>query len=340
MQLIVRRARQMANGDSAAIAVPRAGAGRLGVVASDGDVDTVGLELSIDDTVAGAVLRSGESMSVNVLHQDEESSPLLARFAGGPAVLIPLGVGDRVRGVVAVGRRPGGLPFTDAVVRMLRAFADQAAVILELADTRREAERFELADDRGRIARDLHDLVIQRLFGSAMTLTGVVRLIDNPDVAGRVERTVDDLDVTIKQIRSTIFALQSRMTGSGATLRSQIVDAVERAAERLGFAPALRLEGLLDTAVPEDLVEHVVAVVQETLSNAVRHARASRVEVWVALVDHHLVVQVSDDGVGVGRVTHRSGLANLTSRAEQLRGSCAIRSPATGGTLVEWRVPI
>jgi signal transduction histidine kinase len=231
-------------------------------------------------------------------------------------------------------------PFSVAVSRMVVSFAGQAAVVLELADARREAERYGLIDDRARIARDLHDVVIQRLFAAAMTLTGVGRLIDHPEAAKRVQTAVDDLDDTIRQIRSTIFALQSTQEAVDGGLRARVMGVVQAVSEQLGYAPGVRMEGLLDTDVSNEVADHAVAVLQEALSNVVRHAQASRVDVVVDLRDEWLLVQVSDNGVGIHDDGRRSGLANLATRAASLSGTFEVHRGSGRGTILEWRVPV
>ncbi len=188
--------------------------------------------------------------------------------------MVPLGTGASARGTITVINPPGGALFSAGTQRLLEAFAGQAAVALELADRRRDTERLALLEDRDRIAKDLHDTVIQRLFATAMTLMAAIKITQKREVATRVQRAVDDLDDTIRQIRSTIFALQA--PPDEESLRSRVHALVDAAAERLGFAPSVRLAGLLDTAVDDPVGEHLLAVVQESLSNVARHARASR----------------------------------------------------------------
>ncbi|WP_285564912.1 sensor histidine kinase, partial [Actinomadura rubrobrunea] len=209
--------------------------------------------------------------------------------------------------------------FSDATQRLLEAFAGQAAVALELADRRRDAERLALLEDRDRIARDLHDTVIQRLFATAMTLMSAGKITQRRDVAVRVQRAVDDLDDTIRQIRSTIFALQAGPDEEG--LRSRLHAVVDEAADHLGFAPSVRLDGLLDTAVSDEVGEHLLAVAREALSNVARHARAREAQVAVDVRDDEVVLRVEDDGVGLCEGGRRSGLRNMAERAERLGGS-------------------
>jgi signal transduction histidine kinase len=341
-QLVASRAREMSGASTAAVAVPTGSLDVMTVLAADGDgaENLSSFSYSATGTLSGSVLRSGEPRTLNELRPGAETSPLLERMPGGPALLIPFGSQVRARGVLILAKPRGGSPFPPAVVEMLDAFASQAVVVLELADARKEAERHGLVDDRERIARDLHDVVVQRLFASAMTLTAAIRLIDRDDVAERVRRTVDDLDATIRQIRSTIFALQPVRDESDTTLRGKILGIVQSASEQLGFAPALQMEGLLDTAVTDELAADVTAVLQESLSNVVRHSRASRVEVGVSVTDAELVLQVTDNGVGTAEDGRRSGLANLAERAERRGGTFGVGPGEHGGTLLRWRVPM
>jgi signal transduction histidine kinase len=247
-------------------------------------------------------------------------------------------VGTSARGVLAVANVPGNPVFGEAAQRLLETFAAQAAIALELAERRRDAERLVVLEDRDRIAKDLHDTVIQRLFAIAMTLMSAIKITQKRDVAVRVQRAVDDLDDTIRQIRSTIFALQAS-PGDEQTLRSRLYGVIDSAAESLGFAPAVKLDGLLDTVVDDATAEHLIAVLHETLSNVARHAHATRVDVSVVAADD-LLLRVADDGVGIPETGRRSGLANMATRAKSLGGDFSTR-PADGrGTLLEWRVPL
>ncbi|HEY9408577.1 MAG TPA: GAF domain-containing protein [Jiangellaceae bacterium] len=340
LRLVAARAREMSDAAVAAVVVPDAGGFAMSVAAVDGDDDLHGLSIPVEGTLAGSVLASGDSITVTSV-ADADHAPLASRLPGGPAILLPLGVPERVRAVLVVGKAAGATPFAATTMRMLQQFADQAGLVLELADARRRTEQSGLVDDRSRIARDLHDVVIQRLFASAMTLTGVIRLVDQPDVARRVESTVDDLDLTIRQIRSTIFALQTREgDDDGDSLRSRVVAISRNAGRQLGFAPSVSFEGTLDTDVSAPLADEVVAVVQEGLANVVRHAQASRADVLVRLDGDVLAVRIADNGVGVGSTDRRSGLANLAERAARLGGRFEIGAADTGGTVLAWTVPV
>ncbi|MBB5788853.1 sensor histidine kinase [Jiangella mangrovi] len=348
LRLIARHGRGMAGADTSIIVVPEEGGRMLRVLAvdgvdgSDGDGDggVRDMAFSAEGTLSATVLASGEPRAVPELRRDAAPMPVLDRLPDGPALLVPLGAPPSVRAVLLLAKRRGATPFAEPAVRMLHAFASQAAVGLELADARKAAEEHGLVDDRERIARDLHDVIVQRLFAGAMSLTATARLIDRPDVAARIEHVVEDLDATIRQIRSTIFALQTSKEDRATTLRGRLVTLVESAREQLGFAPGLQLVGELDNAVPDDLAEQLVPVLQEALSNAVRHARATRVDVLVSAAGGVLLLQVADDGVGLPAERHESGLANLAQRAERLGGTFTAGPGQDGGTTVRWAVPL
>jgi signal transduction histidine kinase len=211
---------------------------------------------------------------------------------------------------------------------------------LEIAERRRDAELLTVFRDRDRIARDLHDLAIQRLFATGMTLQSATRFIDHPEDLERVESAVDALDETIKVIRSTIFSLRARGRDNGIGLRSRCLREVDAVSELCDFAPTLRVDGLLDTRVPEPIADHVIAVLSEALANAARHAHARRVEVRVE-ADEHVRLRVSDDGVGPPvSPTRDSGLANMRARAESLGGTCSFGAAQHGGAVLDWRVPL
>jgi signal transduction histidine kinase len=209
--------------------------------------------------------------------------------------------------------------------------------VLELAEHRQDSEQIAVLRDRDRIARDLHDLVIQRLYATGMSLQGAVPLIARPEVADRVSSAVDALDETIREIRSAIFSLQSHGDIKRPGLRARILEVVEEMTSLLGFAPSLRLVGPLDEDVPAEVGEQMLVALREALSNAARHASATSVDVTVDCGDD-LVLRVRDNGKGLGASTRRSGLANLAERASRLGGGLRVGPADGGGTDLEWRV--
>jgi PAS domain S-box-containing protein len=219
---------------------------------------------------------------------------------------------------------------------VLASLASQAILAFELANVRSERDRLLISADRERIARDLHDLVIQRLFGAGLRLQGALSLIDNETASTRVASTIEDLDTTIKEIREAIFALER---APGAGLRTRVLEAVADATEALGFKPAVSFHGTGEHDVALQVQLEAATVLREALSNTARHAHANRVEVHITL-DQELGVVVVDNGVGLGEPRRLSGIANARTRAERLGGTLELSAPSGAGTRFEWRVPI
>jgi signal transduction histidine kinase len=257
----------------------------------------------------------------------------------GPAVLVPLGPAGNVRGVLTAGRHRGTLPLAPPAVEMVITFAAQAGIGLELAEHRNDAQRLALFEDRDRIARDLHDLVIQRLFATGMSLQGASGLMRDPEVAHRVQQAVDALDETIRDIRSAIFSLQSRGEAGAAGVRTRILAVVDDMTDSLGFAPALRMAGQVDSRVPDHIADQMLAALREALANVAKHAGASRADVAVE-AGSDLVLLVRDNGAGMKQTRRRSGLVNLSERAAELGGTLRTAPAEGGGTELEWRVPL
>ena len=256
------------------------------------------------------------------------------------SLALPVATPERVHGYVVLGWiDPSALPHADAH-DLARTFADQVGVTVTLALARRESERLAVYEDRDRIARDLHDLVIQRLFATGMMLQGTTRIDGVPDaVAERIARAVDDLDDTIKEIRQTIFALHEPVDSGTDSVRGLFLREVSSSAALLGFTPSVRFAGPVDSVMTPMLVDHVVAVLRESLTNAAKHARASRVEVLLQVADGRITLSVTDDGVGIDDHGRRSGIANITARADDLGGVCRVeRVDESGGTRLHWSV--
>ncbi|MET8172244.1 sensor histidine kinase [Streptomyces clavifer] len=345
MALILDRARANVFADLGVIAVPVEGAGKLRIALATGE-EGERLHGAFVPGRGGflgtAFTRAGASESRDI-ENDPRSREDLARWAGfGSAVAVPIGSGDLVRGVLLLTRRKGEKAFSHSESEPLTAFARQASLAMELAERRKDAERTALLEDRDRIARDLHDLAIQRLFATGMTLQSAQRFVTHPQAEQRIRRAVDDLDATIKIIRSTIFGLRTHETVGEATsgLRSRIARAIEASTTLLGFPPALRIEGLVETRVPVTLADHVEAVLVESLSNAARYARARSVDVHLRVTPERLTLTVTDDGVGIPGEAGFSGLRNLDERAQAARGTLEISTPVDGGTRVAWSAPL
>ncbi|MFC9329243.1 GAF domain-containing protein [Kitasatospora sp. NPDC057015] len=343
VELIAQRAREITGAELADVVVPEAGEMlRLELALGGNAADRAGLVVSREGTLSGAACTRGTPVTTTDLATDPRlTGDPRRRELLGPAVAVPLGrSAGHIDAVLLLARGPGEAVFTDREIGPLLGFADQAALGLELASRRRDAEQLAMLEDRDRIARDLHDLAIQRLFATGMTLQSAARFIEHPGASDRVLRAVGDLDETIKIIRSTIFGLRARDEAAGNGLRARVVKTVEAAQAALGFAPRLSMEGLLDTDVPTAVADHVVAVLGEALSNAARHAGAGRVEVALQATGTQVVLTVQDDGVGIPAQGRRSGLRNLAERAEGLGGAMELVSPPGGGARVVWSVPL
>jgi len=342
LALVTRQALEMAGADLVVLALPTGSGEQLVIehAVGAGSEGALGLVLPVKSSASGIVMGSGKPLTVDDFSSDERVAPAARQQLGlGPAVVVPLGSAGNVRGVLTAGRHRGSLPLSPPAVEMLITFAAQAGIGLELAEHRRDAQRLALFEDRDRIARDLHDLVIQRLFATGMSLQGSAGLIFDPEAASRVRQAVDALDETIRDIRSAIFTLQSRPQAGPAGTRTRILSVVGEMTESLGFAPSVRMEERLDTLLPDDIAEHLLAVLREALSNAARHAHASRVSVAVR-ADSDLTLTVRDDGTGMEASSRRSGLGNLADRAGELGGTMRVGPAEGGGTELVWRVPL
>lgn len=220
---------------------------------------------------------------------------------------------------------------------LLASFADQAGLALDRAQAVSDRQELAVISDRERIARDLHDVVIQRLFATGLQLQGIASLAADPELATRLDLAVDDLDTTIKAIRGTIFELQNRRSGS---LRAEIRNLVREYAPVLGFSPVVVTTGPIDTAVPSRVREQMLPVLREAVSNVARHALADQAQVEVHVSESELTLSVTDDGIGLAEDRAESGLRNARRRAADLGGSLELKRNATRGTTLVWRVPL
>ncbi|MBX6355212.1 MAG: GAF domain-containing sensor histidine kinase [Micromonosporaceae bacterium] len=332
LRLVARRAREVAEAHLALVLLRDDEAGQLTVEVAD----------SADGTdLAGTVLPLAETAFADsgtlVLEDLGKAAPWPVPLVTGPAVVAPLAAAETLHGVLVVAQSPEHSRPVDDDVSMLTGFAGQAALALERARAQEERELLAVLEDRERIARDLHDVVIQRLFATGLHLQTATQLAVRPELAARISTAVDDLDTTIRDIRTAIFELRTPMS---ATLRTDLREMVDGAARPLGFRPALELTGPVDSAVPDDLRPDLLAVVREGLSNVARHARASAATVRVQVGDGRLLVGIADNGVGAAGAQERGGLANMRQRAARHGGTFDIRPAEPSGTIIEWCVPL
>jgi two-component system, NarL family, sensor histidine kinase DevS len=347
LALVTQHALELSGADLVVLALPMGNGQMLQIehASGTGAAGALGLALPVQSSVSGLVMSTGKPLVVDDFSRDQRVAQVAREQLGlGPAVVIPLGSAGNVRGVLTAGRRPGSLPLAPDAVEMVATFAAQAGIGLELAEHRRDAQQLALFADRDRIARDLHDLVIQRLFATGMSLEGAGALIKDPEAGNRVRNAVDALDETIREIRAAIFSLQSHSQPEAPGVRAQILRVVEEMTALLGFAPSLRMDGRLDAAGAGAAVEHLLAVLREALSNVARHANATRADVAIVLADtghgRELELTVRDDGNGIKPASRRSGLANMAERATALGGRLTAEPADGGGTILEWRVPL
>jgi len=342
---VAGRARDLSGADMTMIALPdpdpEAHEGDLVVQVAVGmDAEPLrGARLPVGSSVAGKVYRSG------VLETVSDVTEALAAVAEsvaadyGPALFVPLSGGGKALGTLVAVNHAGRGGFGPDTVSLTSAFAGQAALALQLADARRAEEQLAVYEDRDRIARDLHDHVIQRLYASGMSLEGLTRQVGSPAVQAKLQRIVDDLDQTIREIRTTIFALQAG-PAEQAGLHQRLVTVVGETTAGTGLVPNLSVAGPVDTLVPPEVAAHALAVVREALSNVVRHARAGWAAVTVT-AGETLRIEVADDGAGIPPGGRRSGLDNLADRAAGLGGELQLLPRPQGqGTCLVWEVPL
>ena len=303
----------------------------------DLDPLVVGRQLPLHrTTLAERTISSGRGQVVGSL--DPESREALRDWSGievGPAMMLPLRGADGVLGVMFVGRELGAWRFTETDVEIAGSFANHAAIAVELANARQVSEQMHLLEERNRIGRDLHDHVVQRLFGTGMSLQRVASKLEGPELE-RVTGAISTLDDTIRQIRNTIMSLSNH--DEDATLQSMISDIAREAAPLLGFSPLVALEeptGELAGPLAADLA----ACVREGLSNTLRHAQAHNVEIHATVETSSLVLKLRDNGVGI-QSSRRSGLDNMAARVHRYGGQLDVRSAPGEGTELSWRVPL
>jgi signal transduction histidine kinase len=336
LELIARTSMRIARADLVTVVLPGGPDELLIEVAVGSGADGLaGTRLPMNGSLSGRVFSTGTPLRQSI----DDGTASRPELGLGPVLAVPLHGSRRMHGVLWAARRQGRSAFGAEEVEMAAGFANQAALAIELAEARAEQQRAVMLDERERIAADLHDHVIQRLFAAGLSLQRAAGSLGAGETTDRILATVDDLDATIRQIRTSIFQLQQLPQTRAPGLRARLLDVATDLTPVLGFEPAVRFSGVID-AVPNDVGEDVLAVVRESLSNVARHARAGSAEVDVSATADRLTVDIRDDGVGLGSTDRRSGLDNMRRRADRRGGTFAVGPREPAGTVLSWSVPL
>lgn len=343
LRVVVERVCGLADGEQAVIAVPidadlpTAEVETLTVAAAAGlhAEEVIGQRVPVDRSTIGSVFRSGTAVITESFHFP---IPGFTDVGQRSACVVALRAGDETLGVIAVARNEGQPPFDETDLDLVYDWAHRAAVALVVAMGRQSVRERDILADRERIAHELHDHVIQQLFATDLDLQGTITRVRSPEIVARLDRTVDDLQSVIADIRTSIFRLKSRSAHDGH-LQQWIEQVVGRFTQNRDIDTVVRVTGSM-TAVDDELAEHAEAVIMEAVSNACRHSGASTLTVEVSAADV-LSIVATDNGSGIPVDNQRhSGLANMLDRAQQVGGSCQITSPPEGGTRVHWTAPL
>ncbi|MGW3467840.1 GAF domain-containing protein [Saccharopolyspora sp. NPDC000995] len=343
LQLIAERAAELTAADYALIAVPVRGedtpderVSELIIRMSVGvDVDDLTHRtIPISGTTTGQVFRERIPRNVSNLAFDLTEGQVV-RF--GPALAVPMRADEMTSGVLLAARTVDSADFDEDQLQVVSSFADQAALALQWAEAQAARRELDVLADRDRIARDLHDHVIQRLFAIGMAMQGTQRRAKSPIVADRLTEHIDQLHEVIQDLRASIFDLQATAE-TAVRFRARVQRVITDVVGDNPLRITVRMSGPLDV-LPPKLAEHAEAVVLEAVSNVVRHARATELLVTISL-DGNLAIDVTDNGVGIPETVAHSGLHNLAERAAQLGGQCTVDQLPSGGTSLRWSAPV
>jgi signal transduction histidine kinase len=261
--------------------------------------------------------------------------PQMTSFLG-----VPIVVRGKVFGNLYLCDKAGGDVFTDVDQELAEGLASAAGIAIENARLHARVADFATVEDRERIARDLHDTVIQRLFAIGLSLQATLRLATDDAIKKRLLSAVDDLDTTVRDVRAAIFELHTARM-AGRSIRQELIGLCSESSRVLGFEPVIRFDGPIDAAVDDSLADELLAVLREALTNVSKHAKASSAEVSVEARDSMLTARVTDNGVGYrGDSATGRGVVNLRVRATRLDGDFEIAEMSSGGTMLTWRVPL
>lgn len=340
LTMVVDRVGAFVDADLVCIVEPSGIPETIRVTAASGAAadDVRGREYGVRGTLAGDAMTTQRAVSsdLSATAAVADWQPVL-----GPTIAIPLRAFGGALGALVAARAPGGSAFTEAELSMAAEFGRQTSVVLTVARSRHDRSALDRAGERSRIARDLHDHAVQRLFGAGLALQATAR--DGPTaLRERLEEQVTNIDEAISEIRTAIFALGSIERPRADSVRDQVLSTIASIAPSLAVQPQVTFSGPVDLDVHGQLADDLIAVVRETITNVARHAPGSSCQLRISTKDRTLTVVVADDGPGPfpGARERQSGIANLTARAEQSGGSCTLTTGERGGTEVRWTVPL
>jgi signal transduction histidine kinase len=338
---LIERVKELSGADMVCIGLTAAPCADLVIdrAVGTGADELVGRSLPLDTTVAGEAMRSGHPVVVPDLRFPDDhglDEPMLL----GNAVVVPFTIGEGGAGVLSLARLSGRPDFGAHDLEMASSFASHISVSIDRAATRVVRRRVALLEDRSRIARDLHDHVIQRLFATGLSLQAVAAGLA-PDSAQAVTEQIREIDASIAQIRQSIFALRRDNDVTAVSLRARVLEIVDRVESQDAAAPrpSVTFLGPVDLMADASLSDDITAVVTEALSNVLRHAQATTIDVVVSAAAGRVSVEVADDGVGPGSSPRLSGLANMRARAEARQGTFELLARPSGGSQMVWSVP-
>lgn len=337
LAILADRVAGLADADLVCIALPTTGSTMIIDIAR-GELASsfAGTTFNAKGTLVGRAHSSGQPVLSDVDGMNRVGPPLNL----GPTMAVPFTSTNAPTGVLTVSRLSGRAGFTRADLEMAADFAAQASVALRLDSVRADRARLAMFEDRARIARDLHDNVIQRLFGAGLSLQAVAGSITDPSVQARIGQQVDALDSAIAEIRTAIFTLTALPAPDAPKLRHRVIDVLTEMADLFEQTPRLTFSGAVDLMVNPVLADDVIAVVREGLSNVARHAAATTTVVSIGVTAEQVSVHIVDDGRGIHSPERSSGTHNLEARAAARGGRFALTSAATGGTELIWEVPL
>lgn len=334
--------RRLAAADTVCLSLPLAeDPGTLELVVASGRAagDLRGLRYAAAGSIAAETMEAEQGLVVSPAQERLRTiAHLRSVLPVSDAMALPLKGEGPPRGAIVV-CRVDGRPFTEADVEMATSFTSQATLALEMADARAGQHQLALLEDRARIARELHDHVVQKLFGAGLDIQGTATMVADPEVRGQLTSTIAILDDSIRSIRTSVFELRDP-DPAPAPVRPRVSAVLAELVPVLGFTPHLQFEGPVDTGVDETLATELEAVLRESLTNVAKHARASHASVVLSSSGSLLCLTIADDGVGLGPSRRRSGLSNLRERAERLGGYLELERAPAGGLLVRWTIPL